>query len=136
MKLSVYRMANRRGAQPQRWLAHAWLILALLVMQVGALTHVLAHIAPSDDTQASEVRDTADQREAPESQGSQQTHSSCLLCTAFAATGAALVAQPLFQGGTQLALVDPTHYVVVVRTESYLSFSSRAPPPAVSRRLT
>ncbi len=136
MKLSVYCMANRRGAQPQRWIAHAWLILALLVVQVSALTHALTHVAPSNDTHAGEVRDYADQREAPDSQGSQQTHSSCLLCTAFAATGAALVAQPLLHARTQLALIDLVHYVVVVRTESYLSFSSRAPPPAVSRRLT
>jgi hypothetical protein len=134
MKYSVYRIANRRGCRPRRLLAHAWLILALLVTQIGALTHTLTHHFAPDEArlQLSDASGLSADSPNKNSDRAQPQHDACALCSALAASGAALAAQPL-----AITASSQTHTLFRFETRStsappFSFFSSRAPPAALS----
>jgi hypothetical protein len=132
MGLSIARFAQLPRRAPRRELAHALLlIVALLVVQLGAFTHALTHFSGGEALLVSaEVPERAPFSE--HSNKSHQAEAGCALCSAFAGVASALAsAAPLesVAHGTALLARSAVPYCC---SPAFLSFSSRAPPAPIS----
>jgi hypothetical protein len=138
MMLSLQRMARRRGATPRSPYLHALLALTLLVAQLGAFTHALSHFAAPDagrfaaaiSASPAYSPDGAPQQSSGGSGSTHQGDTLCALCSAFAGASAALVDCHFSYSAERVTPLPPERSARRVAASPFLSFSSRAPPPA------
>lgn len=134
MRFRSLRSYRSRGSMPGRVAAHALLVLALLVAQIGAFTHALthpfahagaAHAGAAHAQSALADLPDADPAERP---GGTQSDGFCTLCSGYAGTAAVLLQSTVH--GTAVPDVWPTpeRRAQLLSTSPLLPFSSRAPP--------